>query len=154
MRAINLNSQSFLEMVAKIQSEKVSATRRNTRSKSAFQEKKNKDPKAGVFTDTSGYVYESLIIEWSRIYTIFDNDDLSSVDHDQLAYLQIHNSKLHRVGARPPFMPYMDPVKWALDHIDPKEGIFCDIHNVVIALFRPYIFARAYAFPTPKQLLS
>ena len=76
-------------MVAKIQSEKVSATSRNTRSKSALQEQKNKDPNAGIFTDTSGYVSKSLIIEWSRIYTIFNNDDLSSVDHDQLAYLQI-----------------------------------------------------------------
>ena len=79
-------------MVAKIQSKKVSATSRNTRYKSALQEYKNKDPNAGVFTDTSGYVSESLIIEWSKIYTIFDNDDSSSVDHDQLAYLQIHNS--------------------------------------------------------------
>ena len=81
-------------MVAKIQSEKVSTTSRNTRSKSALQDLKNKDPNASVFTDTSGYVSESLIIEWSRIYTIFDNDDLSSIDHDQLAYLQISNSQI------------------------------------------------------------
>ena len=43
---------------------------------------------------------------------------------------------------------------WALDHVDPKERIFRDIHNVVIASFRPDIFSRAYVFPTPKQLLS
>ena len=92
-------------MVAKIQSEEVSSTSRNTRSKSSLRELKNKDRNASVFTDTSGYVSERLIIEWSRIYTVFDNDDLSSVDHDQLAYLQIHNSQLRRVGARPLFMP-------------------------------------------------
>ena len=97
---------------------------------------------------------ESLIIEWSRIYTIFYNDDLSFVDHDQLAYLQIHNSQLHRVGATMPFIPYTDPVMWALDHVDPKERIFRDIHNVIIASFRPEIFARDYGFPNPKQLLS
>ena len=91
-------------MVAKIQSEKVFATNRNTRSKSALQEKKNKDPNASVFTDTSGYVSESLIIDWPRIYTIFDNDDFSSFEHDQLAYLQIRNSQLHRVGAKSPFI--------------------------------------------------
>ena len=51
-------------------------------------------------------------------------------------------------------MPYTDSVMWALDHVDPKERIFCDIrifrdiHNVVIASFRPDIFARE----TPKQL--
>ena len=141
-------------MVAKIQSEKASATTKNTRSKTALQEQKNKDPNTGVFTDTSGYVSESLIIEWSRIYTIFDNDDFSSIDHDQLAYLQIHNSQLHWVVVRPPFMPYTDPVKWALDHADPKQGILHDIHNVVIASFCLEIFARAYALPTPKKLLS
>ena len=96
---------------------------------------------------------ESLIIEWSRIYTIFDNDDLSSIDHDQLAFLQIRNSQLHCVGARPPFMPYIDVFMWALDHVDPKERIFRDIHNVVTASFHPKIFARAYALPTPKKLL-
>ena len=51
-------------------------------------------------------------------------------------------------------MPHTDPIMWALDHIDPKEGIFRDIHIVIIASFHPDIFARAYAFPTPKQLLS
>ena len=97
---------------------------------------------------------ESLIIDWSRIYTIFDNDDFSSIDHDQLAYLQIHNYQLHRIGSRTPFMPYIDLIIWALDHVDPKERIFCDIHNVIIASFRLEIFARAYGLPTPKQLLS
>ena len=74
-------------MVAKSQSKKVSATTRNTRSKMALQEQKNKYLNDGVFTDTSGYVSESSYIEWSRIYSIFDNDDFSCVDHDQLAYL-------------------------------------------------------------------
>ena len=74
-------------MVAKIQSEKLSATSRNMRSKSVIQELKNKDPNANVFTDTNGYVSDRLIIDWSRIYTIVDNHDLYSVDHDQLAYL-------------------------------------------------------------------
>ena len=77
-------------MVAKIQSEKVSSTSKNMRYESSLQEQKNKDPNASVFTDTNGYMSESLIIEWSRIYTIFNNDDLSSVDHDQLAYLRIY----------------------------------------------------------------
>ena len=120
-------------MVAKIQSEKASATTKNTISKTALQEQKNKDPNADVFTDTSGYVSESLNIVWSKIYSIFDNDEFSCVDHDQLAYLQIRNSQLHRIACRPRFMPYTDPVKWALDHIETKQGIFHDIHNVVIA---------------------
>ena len=140
-------------MVVKIQSEKASATTRTTRSQNDSSRAQKKDPNVGVFNYTSGYVSESLNIEWSRIYTIFDNADFSCVDHDQPAYLQICNSQLHRVAARPLFMPYMNPVKWELNHIDPKEGIFHDIHNVVIASFRLDIFTRAYALPTPKRLL-
>ena len=47
-------------------------------------------------------------------------------------------------------MPYTDPVMWAFDHVDPKEGIFHDIHNVIIASFHLDIFARDYALPHPK----
>ena len=47
-------------------------------------------------------------------------------------------------------MPYTDPIMWALDHVDPKEIIFCDIRNVVIDSFHLDIFARVYALPTPK----
>ena len=78
---------SFLDMVAKIQSEKASATTRNTRSKMALQEQKNKDPNDDVLTDTSGYVSDNSYLEWSRIYAIFDNDDFFCVAHDQPAYL-------------------------------------------------------------------
>ena len=141
-------------MVAKIQSNKASATTRNTRSKTTLQEQKNKDPNAGVFTDTSGYVSESLNIEWSKMYTSFDNDEFSCVDHDQPAYVQIHNSQLHRVAARPPFMPYTDPIKWELDHVDLKQREFVSIDNAPIALFHSNVFARAYALATPKRLLS
>ena len=84
--------RSFLDMVAKIQSEKASTTTRNTGCKTTLQEQKNKDPNAGVFTDTSGYVSVSSYIEWYKIYSIFDNDDFYCVDHDQPACLHICNS--------------------------------------------------------------
>ena len=54
---------SFFDMVAKIQSEKVSAMTKNTRSKTTLQEKKIKDPNAGVFTHTSGYVFDSSYVD-------------------------------------------------------------------------------------------
>ena len=73
-------------MVAKIQSEIMSTTSRNTRLKTTLEEKKNKYPNAGVFIDTSGHVFDTLYLDWSRIYAIFDNDDLSSVTHDHLDY--------------------------------------------------------------------
>ena len=118
MHVVNVNSQSFLEMVAKIQSKKLSTTTRDTRSKTTLQEQKIKDPNAGVFIDTSGYVSESSYVDWSIIYSIFYSDDFSSVTNDQHFYINIRNSQLHCITTRPAFMPYTDPVKWALDHVD------------------------------------
>ena len=119
-------------MVVKIQSEKVSATTRNSRPKTNLQEQKIKDPNAFVFIDMSGYGSESSYVDWSRIYSIFGSDGFSSFTNDQHFYMNIRNSQLHCIAARPPFMPYMDPVKWELDHIDLNQRMFNDIDNVSI----------------------
>ena len=47
-------------------------------------------------------------------------------------------------------MPYTDPVKWELDHIDLNQRMFNDIDNVSIASFGPKVFARAYGLKTLK----
>ena len=82
-------------MVAKFQLVMVSTTSKNTRLKTALQEQKNKDPNASVFTDTGVRVSNNWYLDWSRIYSIFDNDEFSSVSHEQPTYLYIHNSQLH-----------------------------------------------------------
>ena len=92
MHIVNLNSQSFLEMVVKIQSEKVFSMARDSRSKTALREKKIKDPNSVVFTDTRGHVSDSSYLDWSRIYSIFYSDDFSSIAHDQPFYMHILNS--------------------------------------------------------------
>ena len=56
--------------------------------------------------------------------------------------------------ARPRFIPYTEPVKWALDHVDLNQRIFNDIDNVSIASFDPDVFSRAYALANPKQPFS
>ena len=50
------------------------------------------DTNIGIFTDTSGHVSKVIHLDWSRIYSIFDNDDLSTINHDQLSYVNIMNS--------------------------------------------------------------
>ena len=139
-------------MVAKIQSEKVYVTTRNTRSKTALIEQKIKDPNAGVFSDTSGYAFETLNLNWSRIYAIFDNDDFFFIDHDQPAYMRIRKSQLHCIVVRPPFMPYTNLVKWALDHVDLNQRMFHDIDNVYVTSFNPDVFARDYNLEAPMHL--
>ena len=51
-----------------------------------------KDPNFNVFSDTSGRIAEIYQIEWPKVYSIFDNDDLSDIQNDQLAYQKIRDS--------------------------------------------------------------
>ena len=141
-------------MVVKIQSEKVSATTRDTRSKTILQEQKIKDPNADFFSDMSGNVSDCSYVDWCKIYSIFDSDDFFFVTNDQHFYINIHNSQLHCIASRPPFMLYMDPVMWDLDHVDLNQWMFNDIDNVSIALFAPEVFSQAYGLKTPKHFFS
>ena len=75
-----------------------------------------RDPNFGVFSDTSGWVSETYQLEWSRIYSIFDNNDLSDFQGNQLVYERIRDSVLHMIAARPVILPYNDAVRWIIDH--------------------------------------
>ena len=63
-----------------------------TRSKMTLQEQRSKDQNAEIFTDTSGQIFENVYVDWSRIYSIFYNDDLSTIPQDQPAYINIKSS--------------------------------------------------------------
>ena len=108
-----------------------------TRSKTVLQEQRSKDPNAETFTDTSGRVSENVNLNWSRIYSIFDNDDLLAIPQDQLVYINIKSSQLHLIVSIPVFMPYIDAVKWVLNHTKPEEQVFNDYIGVFLASFRP-----------------
>ena len=127
---------------------------RNTRSKTALQEQKGKHPNIGIFIDTSGHVSETLHLDWSRIYSIFDNDNFSTIPHDHPAYAKIRSSQLHCIVAWAPFMPYTDPVKWELDNVNPNEFSFEDHVHTPVASFHLDIFSKAYELGPPRQLLS
>ena len=50
--------------------------------KSLQKDMLTKDPNFGIFFDTSGRVIETYQIDWSRVYSIFHNDDLSNIQND------------------------------------------------------------------------
>ena len=52
-------------------------TPRITRSKNLQKDMFTKDPNFGVFSNISGKVYETYQLDWSRVYSIFDNNELS-----------------------------------------------------------------------------
>ena len=116
----------FIIMVSKFQSKlisKAASMSRNTRSKIALNEQKSEEPNVDIsfFTDTNERVYETLHLDQSRIYCIFDNDNFSVITHNQPAYAKISNSQLQCIAARYTFMSYIDPIMWELDHAKPKE---------------------------------
>ena len=91
-----------------------------------MNEQKSKDPNTGIFSDTSGQLSENIYLDWSIIYSIFDNDYISTITHDYPTFINISKSQLHCIAIRPPFMPYTDPVKCELDHAKPKQLCFED----------------------------
>ena len=83
-----------------------------------------------------------MYLNWSRIYSIFDNGDLSAIPQDQLVYTNIKSSKLHLIVAIPVFMPYIDAVKWVLNHAKPEERVFNDYIGVIWPLSDLKFFLR------------
>ena len=51
-------------------------------SKNLINKPKSRDPNAGVYIDREGVVTETFTLDLARIYSIFDNDDLSEVEND------------------------------------------------------------------------
>ena len=64
-----------------------------------------KDLTFGVFSDTSGRVSETYQLDWSRIYSFFDNDDISDIRDDQPIYKKIRDSSIHVISERPAILP-------------------------------------------------
>ena len=101
-----------------------------------------KDPNFGIFSDTSGRISETYQIDWSWVYSFFDNDDLSDIPNDQLAYQRIRDSRLHAIATRPAILPYNDVVKWIVEHANATNGSFNDISGSQLSTFHPDAFIR------------
>ena len=104
-----------------------------------------KDPNFGVFSDTSSRVNETYQLDWSWVYSIFDNNDLSDFQDDQLIYERIRDSGIHMIAARPTVLPYNDAVRWIIDHASPKDRSFNTIIGTQLVNFHSKTFARIYA---------
>ena len=113
-----------------------------------------KDPNFGVFSDTSGRVTETYQIDWSRIYSIFHNDNLSDIQNDHSAYQKIRDYGLHAIAAKPSILPYSDPIKWIVDNTNSKDRSFNDNAGSQLATFHPEVFTRAYALKLTIQPLD
>ena len=83
-----------------------------------------KDPNFGVFFDTSSRVTETYHLDWSQVYSIFYNNDLSDFQSDQTIYERIRDYGLHMIATTPAILPYNDVVRWIIDHANVKDHSF------------------------------
>ena len=113
-----------------------------------------KDPNFIVFSDTSGWVNETYQLDWSRVYSIFDNNDLSDFQDDQLIYERIRDSSIHMIATRQVILPYNDTVRWIIDHANPKDHSFNTSTGLLLANFRFETFVKIYALKPFMQLLN
>ena len=113
-----------------------------------------KDPNFGVFSDTSGWVSETYHLDWSRVYSIFDNNDLSDFQGNQLIYERIRDSRLHMIAARPGILPYNDVVRWIINNPNLKDRSFNTSIGTQLANFHSKNFVRIYSLKPFTQLLN
>ena len=83
-------------------------------------------------------------LDWSRVYSIFDNNDLSNFQ-SQLIYERIRDSCLHMIDARSTVLPYNDAVRWIIDHANLKDRSFNTSIGTQLDNFRSETFVRIYA---------
>ena len=113
-----------------------------------------KDLNSGVFSNTSGRVSETYQLDWSRIYSIFDNNDLLDFRDDQPIYERIRDSDIHMIAARLVVLPYNDAVKWIIDHTNPKDCSFNNSTGFLLANFHSETFVKIYALKPFRKLLN
>ena len=122
--------------------------------KSIQKDMLTKDPNFGIFSDSSRRVIETYQIDWSRVYSIFDNDDLLDIQNDQLTYSTISDSRIYTIASRPSILPYNDAVKWIVEQENPEYRSFNDIAGSQLATFYLEVFTRAYALKPAIQPLN
>ena len=125
-----------------------SKTPKITRSKNLQKDMFTRNPNFGVFSDTSSCVTEAYHLDWSRFYSIFDNNDLSDFQSDQMVYERIRDSSLHMIASRPTILPYNDAIRWIIDHANVKYHSFNTSTGSQLANSYPETFVRIYALKT------
>ena len=131
-----------------------SKTPRITKCKNLQKDMLTKDPNFGVFSNTSVRVSETYQLDWSKIYSIFDNDDLSYIQDDQPIYKRIRDSGIHMIATRLTILPYNNAVRWIIDHANRKYHSFNNSTGFPLANFCYDIFLKNYALEPFRQLLN
>ena len=77
-----------------------------------------------------------------------DDSDDNKRDDITTKYKIVVQYGMHRIAARPWFLPYYDMVRWALDHVDIPTRTIMNEQKVTIRTFRPEHLQSMYKLPT------
>jgi hypothetical protein len=108
-------------------------------------------------SDTSPQSVDS-VPSWSFVSDILqlelvnysDSDD-NEKDDLNIKYKIVVQSGMHRVAARPRFLPYYDMIRWELDHIDLPTKTIMNEQRVMVGTFRPEHIQTMYKLPTMSE---
>ena len=66
-------------------------------------------------------------------------------------YFDVACSFIHKVAARPNILPYIDMVKWVIDHFNIEDRTFKDSKGENIDSFRVEYLRTMYHLPVPQR---
>jgi hypothetical protein len=87
----------------------------------------------------------------SELVDYSDDSDGNEKDDLNTKYKIVVQSGMHRVAARPRFLPYYDMIRWALDHVDIPTRTIMNGQRVTVGTFRPEHIQTMYKLPTTSE---
>jgi hypothetical protein len=87
----------------------------------------------------------------SELVDYSDDSDGNEKDDLNTKYKIVVQSGMHRVAARPQFLPYYDMIRWALDHVDIPTRTIMNGQRVTVGTFRPEHIQTMYKLPTTSE---
>jgi len=86
-----------------------------------------------AFSDTA-CTLDVGVSNWEAMYNLFEDEGPKFTERivtaedrvfvSQITYSDVDNSFLHRIGTHPRFLPYMDMIRWVIDHMNIADRNF------------------------------
>ena len=127
---------------------------KRTISKDHVDDLKMRDPNFSFYFDIDAWVFDTLCLEWARIYTIFDNDEFYELNDEASIYQNISNPQFQAKATRPATLQYTNLVKWVIDLENILTITFKETNQMVFINIKPNMFSKIYALKVLQQLLT
>jgi hypothetical protein len=93
-------------------------------------------------------------IRWEECPEYIPHNDLDVRALDDEVFLNIQWSYLHMVARRTPVFPYIEVMKWLIDHIDTHKCLINDDNGGCVRVFLPVEVQKYYKLRDPEEQLN